>query len=244
MVRPLTRELLKTVLPFLRRGGALRRSLRALGLRNREAKEIFTAYYGKNYWNDCESVSGPGSNMTNTRRLREALPGLLEDLQVRELLDAACGDFFWMKEVELGSVRYTGCDIVEELVSDNQRRYGSDTVGFFVRDLLVDSLPRADLVLCRDCMIHLSNLDARRALENIRRSGSRYLLATTFPAVERNRETVTGGRRSVNLELPPFDLPPPLRLIPEDDPMKRGRALGLWEISTAECSRLPDDGQH
>jgi hypothetical protein len=35
------------------------------------------------------------------------------------MLDAPCGDFNWMKEVDLSAVHYTGGDIVEPLVNSN-----------------------------------------------------------------------------------------------------------------------------
>ena len=36
------------------------------------------------------------------------------------------------------------------------------------------------MILCRDCLVHLTFDDARAALQNLRRSGSKYLLTTTF----------------------------------------------------------------
>jgi hypothetical protein len=50
-----------------------------------------------------------------------------------------------------------------------------------VLDLVRDPLPRADAVLCRDCLIHLSLEEGRRAPENIRRSGAAYLLGNHVP---------------------------------------------------------------
>jgi hypothetical protein len=41
-------------------------------------------------------------------------------------------------------------------------------------DLTGDPLPRVDVVLCRDCLVHLSFQNIFRAFANLRRSGSRY----------------------------------------------------------------------
>ena len=44
-------------------------------------------------------------------------------------------------------------DFVEAL----QREHGDDRHRFIRLDLTVDPLPGADLVLCRDCLVHLPN---------------------------------------------------------------------------------------
>lgn len=82
------------------------------------------------------------------------------------------------------------------------------------------------MVLCRDCLGHLDLAAARKALDNILHSEARYLLLTTFPDVESNQEIVTGFFRPLNMCLPPFCLPNPVRLLEEDEV---GKFLGLWE---------------
>jgi hypothetical protein len=47
-------------------------------------------------------------------------------------------------------------------------------------DLTRDPLPKVDLVLCRDCLVHLSFDDIYESLDNLRRSGSMLLLTTTL----------------------------------------------------------------
>jgi hypothetical protein len=46
--------------------------------------------------------------------------------------------------------------------------------------------------------------------------------------VRENADVETGGWRSLNLELPPFSLPRPERLIVED--AGAGKCLGLWRL--------------
>jgi hypothetical protein len=90
-----------------------------------------------------------------------------------------------------------------------------------------------DLVLCRDCLVHLSSKDAVAALRNLKRSGSTYLLATTFPEHTDNPDVITGYWRPINLELPPFALPRPMLMINEGCPERGGadKSLGLWRIA-------------
>ena len=101
-------------------------------------------------------------------------------------------------------------------------------------DLLKDHIPEADLIFCRDCLVHLSYDHALTALRNIARGGSKYLLTTTFTERTSNRDITTGEWRPINLQLPPFSLPPPERIIVEGCTEAGGvysdKSLGLWKI--------------
>ncbi len=195
-------------------------------------EEVFNDIYRKRVWGDPESLSGTGSNLSQTEAIRVALPSLLAELRVRSLLDVPCGDFYWMRLLDL-DVDYTGGDIVAELVEDNQARYGDERRRFRRIDLVKDALPAADLLLCRDCLVHLSYEDIFRALANVKRSGCEYLLTTTYTQLERNHDTPTGSWRALGLIRPPFNFPPPLRLVDEQcpDPGYEDKHLGLWRVA-------------
>jgi SAM-dependent methyltransferase len=208
---------------------------RALHIRVRGMGVIFSEIYRNNLWADPESVSGRGSTLARTETIRRALPGVLAGVGARSLLDAPCGDFNWMRHVDLGGVEYTGADVVPELIARNRRAHGGPGRTFVVADVTRDRLPRVDVILCRDCFIHLSFRDINAALANFKRSGSRYLLATTHVAVAENEDMSTGGWRSVNLQSPPFNFPPPRELIVEDAEL--GKCLGLWSLEELEVRR-------
>jgi 2-polyprenyl-3-methyl-5-hydroxy-6-metoxy-1,4-benzoquinol methylase len=174
-------------------------------------EQLFTDIYNRNTWGSAESRSGHGSNLQNTVALRAALPTIVAGLGVRTLLDIPCGDFWWMKEVRLRGVTYTGADIVKPLIKTNHDLYSSDARRFINLDITQDDLPRADLIVCRDCLVHFSDEDVWRALANLKRSGSKYLLTTTFTARAQNRDIETGLWRPLNLQIAPFNFPPPLR---------------------------------
>jgi hypothetical protein len=59
-------------------------------------------------------------------------------------------------------------------------------------DLTKDRLPKVDLILSRDALVHLSSRDCLAALANFKSSKSQYLLMTTFPAVIKNEDILTG----------------------------------------------------
>lgn len=218
----------------------LRFAEHAEALRGRPLDQIFDYIYQTNLWGSAESHSGVGSEDAATAHLRRAVPALLASLGARTLLDLPCGDFGWLSRAALDLDAYIGADIVAELVERNAARYGgADARRSFVRlDITRDALPRADVVLCRDCLVHLSDAHIFAAFANLRRSDSRYLLTTTFTGLDANRDVADGDWRPLNLQLAPFHLPPPLALIVEGCTEEGGayadKSLGLWEIAALE----------
>lgn len=198
------------------------------------ARAIFSDIHRRRAWGDCESVSGPGSGIIRTSAFSDQLPRLLEELGVRTLLDAGCGDFNWLKEVKLDLESYIGVDVVEEIVNELRHKYANEHRRFLNLDIISDKLPQADLILCRDCLVHLSFSQIFAALRNFKHSNSKYLLATTFTRFVDNADIAMGDWRPINLQEPPFSLSPPLKLIDE----KRSESgedysdkhLGLWEL--------------
>jgi len=230
---------LEAIKPFVKKIPGMRRLWRAL-LKLRAGKDyhsvLFTKIWSGNVWGGDESRSGGGSGLAETAIMREQLAGLLSELSVRCLLDIPCGDFHWMKEVRLPpGLIYIGGDIVEPMLHSNNAQYGTNTVSFRKLDLCRDTLPPADLVLCRECLVHFSFSDLRRAVANLRASGAKYLLVTQFTGDRENSDIETGEWRPLNLTKAPINFPPPLRLIDEQCTAGGGRyrdkALGLWRIA-------------
>jgi SAM-dependent methyltransferase len=207
-------------------------------------QDIFVQAYRTNLWGDPESASGQGSGLARTAAFRHEIVDLLDRLGARTLLDAGCGDFNWMKELAL-SQRYIGWDVVPELIAANGK-YATERRSFVLGDLTSDVLPEVDVILCRDCLVHFGLADVWRALLNFRRSGSRYLLTTTFKAHPENADIACGDWRTLNLERPPFDFPPPLHEIDEQclhtGGIYRDKRLALWRMDQIPDSpALQDD---
>jgi glycosyltransferase involved in cell wall biosynthesis len=203
---------------------------------------VFEEIYQKNVWGNSESHSGHGSSASATRFLRTALSQLLSDLDVKSMLDVPCGDFNWMRLLDL-RIDYFGADIVPQLIEANQRKYSRPGRAFGLLDVVKDPLPRTDLVFSRDLLVHLSERDIRSALENILDSGATYLVATTFPSRDKNVDIPTGPWRPLNLQRPPFSFPPPLRLINERCEEEGGlwadKCLGVWKLSDLKAGGAP-----
>jgi hypothetical protein len=202
-------------------------------------EDIFTEIKRRNLWYGGESVSGGGSTLEMTETLRDWLPVLVKQLGVKTLVDVPCGDFAWMQHVDLTGVSYVGGDIVQDLVDANTAKYGRPDRRFAKIDLAADPLPRGELLLCKDCLIHLSHELIFRAMANIKRSGIRHVLLTTYPQQTRNVDILTGDTWRLNLQLPPFRLPPPKEIRLEGLEGEFQKHIALWSVDDLPDFREP-----
>ncbi len=196
------------------------------------AKNRFTNVYQKNLFKGKESRSGEGSNMIQTATIRKEIPLLIKELKIKSLIDAPCGDFFWMREVELPVERYIGVEIVKELVEKNQNKFGNKQIIFTELNIIKDVMPMADMILCRDCLVHLSFKQGIQVINNFKRSGSKFLLITTFVNRLSNNDLGNGFWRTINIEKTPFNFPAPIKIINEKCTEHNGKysdkSLGLF----------------
>lgn len=204
-------------------------------LRGRTNREVFDFIYHSNLWASSESPSGTGSEHDATYRIRSQLPGLLKQLHASTLLDLPCGDFSWLSTVQLPVQRYIGADIVPAIIERNAETYSDSHpfAEFRVLDLSGDPLPDADVLFCRDCLVHLPCATIFDAFRNISRSRISHVIMTTFVGNDRTNEDIeTGNWRPLNFQKPPFSLPEPSRVIMEGCTEENGayadKALGLW----------------
>lgn len=169
----------------------------------------FTEIFKTKRWarSQTESVSGTGSTLKYTTKLREQLPDLFKKYKITSILDAPCGDFNWMQKVVTKDLNYIGGDIVLDLVNQNNEKYKSDNISFMHLDITKDSLPDADLMICRDCLFHLNYESIDNFFNNFKNSNIKYLLTTThINDGFLNTNIITGGFRKIDLHLPPFDI--------------------------------------
>ncbi len=194
-----------------------------------DAEAVFRDIMRLNKWNDAQSVSGVGSNSRYTRNIRYKLPGLLRKYHIKSILDAPCGDFAWMRNVTFDSeTSYIGADIVRELVERLQAEFSSPQRHFMQLDVISSELPKVDILICRDCFIHLSNSQVLEALGNFARSDIKYVLTTTYKFGRINTDIATGQFRVINLQAAPFSLPRPIETIVDYIYPFPPRRLALW----------------
>jgi SAM-dependent methyltransferase len=203
--------------------------------RFRSTDKIFEEIYRKRMWGNDESVSGAGSTIQQTLGIVHLLPKIFEKYNIKTVLDIPCGDFNWMKTIDLSKIDYKGADIVGDLIAKNNQEYKRGNISFFKADILKDSLPKVDLVICRDCLVHFSDRDVIKALNNIHHSNSKFLITTSFLNRIVNPSIVTGHWRPLNLQIHPFHLPLTKEVYFEGNKEANGtytdKALVLWKIN-------------
>lgn len=199
-------------------------------------KEVFTEIYEKKLWSSKESVSGLGSEMKATETIRKEIPQALKKFEIKSMLDIPCGDLNWMSQIDLGDIEYIGADIVDSLIINNQKNYNNKK--FQVLNIINDNLPKVDLIFTRDLFGHFSFENINKSLDNIQKSGSKYLLTTSFTKWHYNIDIKDGGWRPINLMIPPFKLKP-IYLINENcaegGTDYNDKCLVLFEIEKLYC---------
>ena len=179
------------------------------------------------------SPNGPGASLPLTENLREQLPGLWLTHGIKSVLDVACGDWNWMRYVDLSGIRnYYGWDVDPELITRCAQRYNEMMdahpdkhlahAWFDVRNVADTSFPNVDCILARHILIHFPNDYISDIIDKMRRGHARYLLTSNFP--EDTNEFLYDPTRyawvgymehPVNLEIPPFSLSNKIDAIPE-----------------------------
>lgn len=198
-----------------------------------EYGDIFTAIHREH---DKKKMGWAGSSDQATKRVQEYLPTLFKKYDIRSMIDLPCGRFNWIKKVILSSgIDYTGMDVVPDIIKKLQKTESSKSIRFIQHDIVKNALDvEADLILCRDLLVHFVTDDALIAIENMRASGSKYLLATTFTIAPENSNLLPGqfGWRPLNLTKAPFNFPEPIEIFDEGctEPGGTSKSLGLWRI--------------
>ncbi len=173
-------------------------------------KDIFTEIYRQNTWGNEESRSGPASSIQRTAEIREGLPKLFQRLKVQSVLDCGCGDWNWMKTVNLTGIQYMGADIVDPIITACQEKFTADTVNFQQLDILQDPPETADLWLARDFCSVLNFQQILHFFQKFLESKSKYVAITSIETPKPNTDSIPGNMRPLNMRSKPFSLPPPL----------------------------------
>lgn len=199
-----------------------------------ERQELFTRIYQNNEWKGRVSRSGPGSDPEQILAIKAGLNRLLSGFSFQAILDIPCGDFSLFRGSIPAHTDYIGSDIVPEIIAQNKILYPQySRLQFVTKDLLVDDLPEAGLIVCRDGLPHFSYDDIWQSLKNICRTNARYLMTTTFFA-HQNTDIETGGWRPLNLQAEPFNFPLPEVCLSEQCTIAGGqyadKSLALWRL--------------
>lgn len=151
--------------------------------------ETFDRIYRDHVWGDGITVplSGPGSMTANSLPLLWMLTTVTQSRPRFSVADLGCGDLTFMRTVldsPLGErISYTGIDISDTALRLAQyNRWRLPNAVLFQADI---TDPRfrvfTDVVVVKDVVFHMENLELRQLLENLRESHYSHLIVTTSP---------------------------------------------------------------
>jgi len=173
-------------------------------------QERFTKVFDMNLWGDPKCRSGEGSN-PNSKTVQDdilAMRAFLEKAHpVHSIVDAPCGVFGWLSTFlakEDPNIEYSGYDIVPKIIAQNRLNYPDSN--FEVVDLTTSSVPKADMIICRDLLNHLTVQDIHKVLNNLKESRTRWLvISNNKGAPNADKYMRDGDSRTIDITKAPFN---------------------------------------
>jgi len=210
--------------------------------KNKHQEEVFNKVFEINDWSSSESRSGMGSTLEFTENTRKELPAIFEKYNIKRVLDVACGDFNWMKEIVDSIDYYKGTDIVQKLIDRNIENYQVEGKLEFACNDIVDDFNtdgEFDAIIAKDVLVHFPTEKVIQTLENFKKSGIKYVFLTHFTEADVNVDIESFGLwRPLNFNLKPFNYDEPLEIIKEEveeytwmENKMRDKTLSMWKIT-------------
>jgi hypothetical protein len=143
-------------------------------------KAVMEQIYEQHFWggNDSDFYSGEGSH--NPKIIQPYIDSVTDFLKSHDnqlsVCDLGCGDFNVGKTLVPFTKAYVAIDIVEGLIERNQQLFKAGHLIFKCLDIAKDDLPRADCVIIRQVLQHLSNQEIQQILDKL--SVYEYIILT------------------------------------------------------------------
>lgn len=209
-----------------------------MGIKN---KENFRYHYNLEV-SEGRCPCGPGSSpdFLEWAGTIDYINNIIIKYNIKSINDCPSGVFGnWAHLLSLGNVKYVGYDINDLAVARNKKEFPD--IEFHELDLVNEPVPYADLIICRDCLFHLSNDFGVKIVNNFKTSGAKYLLSTEHRWLKENPDLVEkeleneAGFRLINLEIPPFNLGEPIEIHEEKVldyySVGNNRQMSLWQLN-------------
>lgn len=180
--------------------------------------DIFDKIYENSYWGNG---SGGGSSPEATEPYKIFLEGFIRQHDIKSIVDLGCGDWQFSQFLDFGSATYFGIDASKNVIANNQRSFSRPGVSFANLPESYSKLPSADLLVCKDVLMHLDTKKVQDILSIL--PSFKYALITNdiscvsafreilhrmrrpFSPVN-NKEIKTGDYRTLDPTQQPFNL--------------------------------------
>lgn len=180
-------------------------------------KDVMNQIYDLKLWGGeaFDFYSGNGSH--NPKIVAPYLESVISLLQFHQnsltVCDLGCGDFNIGKHFTPYCTQYIAVDIVKSLIERNKTRFKEDNLTFKCLDIVETKLPKADCIILRQVLQHLSNSEIKKIIKKL--NSYKYIILTEHLPVGDfipNKNIIAGqGIRlkhnsGVDLTAPPFNL--------------------------------------
>jgi SAM-dependent methyltransferase len=191
-------------------------------------ENIFTEIYNTNKWGCQETVSGPCSSQERTQELRVGFQSALHDLEIQSIVDCGCGDWNWMRSVNLTGIQYLGLEIVQPLVETLQKQFSAPTVKFQHLDIFQQPLETADLWLARDVLCFYTLKEIKKFFQLFIESQSKFLGISSIDTEQEFNGQLTGFWKQLNFFSEPFAMPEPMLEIADGKQWFRAKKILIY----------------
>lgn len=180
-------------------------------------KAVMNQIYEQHLWGGkaFDFYSGEGSHRLDI--IKPYIKSVMSFLKTYDnnltVCDLGCGDFNIGKHLVPFTSTYIGIDIVDSLIKRNQTQFKNNHLEFYCLDIAKDQLPKADCVIIRQVLQHLSNAEIQNIVTKLK-SFTYIILTEHLPseAFVPNKDIISGqGIRlkhnsGVDLLAGPFNL--------------------------------------
>ena len=126
-----------------------------------------------------EFFSGTGSEGEVAQKYVTYIRNFIDKYHISSITDIGCGDFYIGREIcKSRNIKYTGIDVVEELITYNQKRFGTQDIQFLTLDASTTQAAVSDLLLVRQVLQHLTNEAILGVISKNFLAGFSYILVT------------------------------------------------------------------
>ncbi|MFC4268016.1 class I SAM-dependent methyltransferase [Polaribacter marinivivus] len=160
-------------------------------------KAVMQQIYEANLWgkNGDDFYSGEGSHHPNivVPYVKVVSSFLTSFKNPITICDLGCGDFNIGSQLLSFSKEYFAVDIVPELIEHLKKQYPQKEVSFFCLDIAKDELPKADCVIIRQVLQHLSNKEIKEIVSKL--YDYKYVILTEHLPIgkfEANKDIISG----------------------------------------------------
>jgi hypothetical protein len=149
-------------------------------------ESIFSKIYRDHVWGTGgldSPLSGQGSLPHVAKPYVDFVERIIERYAISSVLDVGHGDWKMWQDYKFENTNYLGIDVAESISESNMVKFGNDRRRF-MQVAPSDPLPKADLLLCKDVLQHLSNIDIDNLLSQI--SKFKYVILCNDVNIDRS----------------------------------------------------------